>query len=445
MDPLLILFIALIIVGTPTAILSKKWGIKIGPIDHEDELDSVNYNQKNYRIERKEPIRSFESDADKFSTEQIWEYMEGLTSSSVPLPPVKPCGYVEKLILQLSNEKDIEITEDETKNNVRVIQLAISHNGMQDYVVISYMQFNPNVIYITTNPYFFAGDKNSFIAYSRQITNQYPMISIGCRDYEPEETGFLTQPGYTVRTCIPLLEYCIDFENLLTVCKVLPIYGYDLRDGYHQGNIQPYASERTGINLQLEKIIKIHLFNSAKDLYPAEVGLYGEEPFNNLSTENGAVISNPFLQYLNFANSPKSWILEDNGTETTHFRMEVEYSSNSMKRIGNSELITYTNYPSLYTVKITSLVNRHDVNLEDLFDYMSGLTSNEIAFDAQEYMLFDSIILTNENYKDFYLLKLSTTQCIPNEINAKVIAMQITNFFKRIGEPIEFFKPPQEE
>lgn len=395
-------------------------------------------------FKKKEPIRAFESNADKFNTEQIWEFMKNQTATCDFLPANKSCEYIEYLISRLRDENDIKICEDNTKNDVRVIQLAISRNEMLDYVAISYQLFNPNVVYITTNPYFFAGDRNSFILYSNRITIHhaqqislpFPMISIGCRNYGPEETGLVSQPGYTVRTCIPLLGNNQDYTNILTGVKALPIYGYDLRDGYHNEIEQPYASKTSRINIQLEKLFKIHEFNSIRDLYNAETGLYGGEPFNRLSTDKGAAVSNPYLQYLNFTYSSKRIILMDDGNESLHIHMEPNQFG-QLKQTGNTELITYSTFPTLYSVLSTYKLNKEEINLEKLWNYIEGINSHEISHNPHEYMLFNAYV----DLDDIVTLQLSMTQCIPNEIDAQVIAMQIVDYFHKIGESIEFFKP----
>lgn len=399
-------------------------------------------------FKKPEPIREFTSDADKFDTQQIWNYMNAISTPSEVLPKSKSCEYIKNLIDRLGSENDIKICRDETKNSVRVIQLAISRNGNWDYVAISYQQFNPNVVYITTNPYFFAGDRDSFVQYSNQITIHhgqqirlaFPLISIGCREYSAEETGNVPRPGYTLRTSIPLLGNNQDYPNILDAVKSLPIYGYDLRDGYHKDIVQPYASKKNNINIQLEKLIKIHEFKSVKNLYPAEIGLYCGAPFNKLSTEKGAVISNPFLQYLNFANSSRRFILNDDGVENWHFHLEPDNSDHTMKKVDNIELVTYTNFSTLYSIKSTYVLKKSEVDLDELLDHISSLNNHQVSNDPHEYMLFNAYV----DIDDDITICLSSTQCIPNEIDAEVIAMQIADFFIKIGQSIEFCRPKEE-
>lgn len=71
-----------------------------------------------------------------------------------------------------------------------------------------------------------------------------------------------------VRKMMRIWGYKKDFDNLVTAARCLSIYAYDLRDGYHSNNTQPYASRKTGYNIQLDKLINIHKLKSSKDLYP---------------------------------------------------------------------------------------------------------------------------------------------------------------------------------
>ena len=54
-----------------------------------------------------------------------------------------------------------------------------------------------------------------------------------------------------------------------------------------------------------------------------------------------------------------------------------------------------------------------------------------------EFMIFNAFVDIDKEID----LSISGTQCIPNEIDAEVIAMQIVDFFNKIGESIEFFMP----
>lgn len=231
-----------------------------------------------------ESIRPFSSDADQYCTQEIWEWMNRCAKDPDVIPSARSDEYTRSIIDRMSNESDIEIQSEVTENGVRVLELSIKRKGF-DYVSIAYQLFNPNVIYITTAPYGFAGDRLSFLAYCNRFQSHFPMISIGCKDFEKHlklpdgGIGTFIDSMYAVLTLVPLLGCSLDYENLLTAVRCLPIYGYDLRDGYHSNEPQPYASPKSQINIQLEKLVKIHEFKLIKDLYPASIALFGDLPF----------------------------------------------------------------------------------------------------------------------------------------------------------------------
>lgn len=401
----------------------------------------------NFFKKKHDPIRMFSSDADKFSTEQIWDLMEQFYKNAEELPPIKSDEYVKSMIERLNMEEDITIMEENSSDGVCVISFSIKRNNY-DYVSIAYQLFNPYIVYITTSPYGFAGDRDAFMMYCNKFQHPFPMISIGCRDFEkiiklPDGEGSITTPMYAVRTCIPLLGNGQDYTNLSTALRVLPIYGYDLRDGFHSDCAQPYASKKSGVNIQLEKLVNIHKFIGYKEeLYPANIALYGHAPFSKLSTDIPASLSNPYLQYLNFCSDPRQMFLKSDSNEIHHFRMELNDETYTMERTGDTQLICYTNYPCLYTIEVDIPVKINDeASYSHVLEYMGNFSFPTISGNPHEYGMFKATLLTYNNSKDTFILKCSLTQCTPNEVNASVLAMQIVDFFDKCNLPIKNFDP----
>lgn len=404
-----------------------------------------------FRKKNSGPIREFHSDADKFTTEDIWKWMEECYSSDGTIPPLRDDSYTKSLIDKMSEEGDIEILDDTQKNGVRTIMLGISRNGT-DYVSIAYQLFNPNVVYITTSPYGFAGGGKSFMLYSNSFQKEFPMISIGVLTHDRQikfpdgEIGIMKDEMYTVRTLIPLLGNEQDYTNLLTATRCLPIYGYDLRDGYHSNAAQPYASRKTGINIQLEKIVKIHEFKKTKGLYPGSVQLYGGAPFVEYTTDEPASISNPCLQYYNFCANGTNKFIGNSSNRIEYFRIAKDDASGSMKRSGITQLVCYNNYPTLYTIEANELITiAEEQKLDDLIEYMAKISASSINSNPQEYALYKATLEPHGDDNNVFLLTVSMTQSLPNQVDAKTIAFHIAAFFESIKLRIDEFNPSSED
>lgn len=369
-------------------------------------------------------IRPFYSDAGDFSIEQIGGWMDLSAEDTRFLPPARSDEYVRELIDRISNENGISIELDECKHDVRVVMLSIERNG-SDYVYLSYQMFNPNVVCVTTAPYPFAGDKLTFLEYSNRFQHLFPMIAIGCSNYEDS----LNSPMFSVRTCVPLLGYKKDFDNLVTATRSLPIYAYDLRDGYHSNNTQPYASRKTGYNIQLDKLINIYKLKSSKDLYPAFIALYGHASFTSVSIDVPASLSNPYLQHLNYRSGPDKMYGGSVSDEILFFHTEINRNTNCLERSDFTQLVCYTDYPGLYTLEDNQFVKFDDNKTYcDLLEIASSFGLPVIPDNAHELGLFKMSIIPYKTNDDTYLIKRAVTNCIPNEVNALALAKQIVDF-----------------
>lgn len=405
----------------------------------------------NFFKKKQEPIREFISDAGQFNVEQIWDWMKQSYDGSDAIPPRQDDSYVCSLIERMSEESDIEIQKDSCDNGVRVLQLAITRNG-KDYVSISYQLFNTNVVYITTGPYGFAGDGKSFMLYCNSFQKAFPMISIGVISDERQinlpdgNVGIIKDEMYIVRTLIPLLGNERDYVNLLTAVRCLPIYGYDLRDGYHSNIAQPYASRKSGINIQLEEIVKIHEFNKIKGLFPCTVQLNGRAPFVKYTTAEPAAISNPCLQYYNFCVNGTNKFIPNSSNRIEYFRMDLDEASGSMKRSGITQLVCYNNYPTLYTIEANELILiENEQKFNDLIEYLAQISASSISLNPREYALYKATLEPYGDKDNAYLLTVSMTQSLPNQVDAKTIAFHMAAFLKLINLPLDEFKPSTEE
>lgn len=393
------------------------------------------------------PIREFSSDADRFSTNEIWEWMEKCYSSDEIIPPLRDDSYVKSMIERMSEESDIEILNDSEGNGVRTIQLAITRNG-KDYVSVAYQQFNPYVVYITTSPFGFAGDGKSFMAYCNEFQKAFPMITIGIVNQEipiklPDgSAGSLKNEMYTVRTLIPLLGNKQDYENLLTATRCLPIYGYDLRDGYHEGNFQPYRTVKSGINVQLEKLVKIHSFPGVKDLCPCSEAFYGSSPNSEHTIDHPAFNSNPYFQYFNYCCIDA----HKNHSHTLNFmayvRTEKDKDTDTLKRASDHQLVCYPNFPSLFSLEVHQIIQIEDKEeLNGLFELIGNLSASHTDHNPDQYALYQAGLSPYSEDGKSHLLTLRMTQCLPNEVNSECLAYQIEKFLNYFGEKLDQFKP----
>lgn len=405
----------------------------------------------NFFRKKLSPIRAFSSDAGKFSVEQIWEFMKRNYEGSDATPQLQDDSYTCSLIDQMSEETDIEILDDSCENGVRCLQLAVDR-GDKDYISIAYQLFNPNVVYITTCPYGFAGDGKSFMLYCNSFQKAFPMISIGVLANERKiklpdgEVGIMKDEMYTVRTLIPLLGNEHDYTNLLTAIRCLPIYGYDLRDGYHSNVAQPYASRKTGINIQLEKIVNIHKFRKTKGLYPCTVQLNGGAPFVEYTTDEPASISNPVLLYYNYCMNGTNKFIPNSSDRIEYFRIDPDKVSGSMKRSGITQLVCYSNFPTLYTIEANELISIEDEQkLNGLIEYMAKISASSINLNPREYALYKATLQPHGDDDNVYLLTVSMTQALPNKVDANTIAFHMASFLELIKFPLDEFKPSNDD
>lgn len=388
-----------------------------------------------------EPIREFTSDANSFSLEEIKRWMQDVVNNPSIMPPVRSDEYIKELIIRLQTEPDISILDDITEGDFRTLNFTIARNGT-DYVSLSYLLSDPNVMYITTMPYPFAGDATSFMVYCNCFQHSFPMVSIGVKDiiHEIEIEGKLCEipePMYTVRTILPLLGNENDYDYLCTALRCLPIYGYDLRDGYHSNDYQPYKSKQ-GVNIQLEKLINIHRFKDVEGLYPAEISLYGHGPFMKISTEAPAYNSNPILQYLNMCYNPRVMFSSvSNGEDKIIFHNDKNNDEWDIKQDGIIKLYCYPAYPTLYTLVHfqTFDTDKADIDIDGLLKLTGEFNFAPPSSNVCDQLLYKCVLAGKVGTGNLYNLQRSVTCSIPNIVDAKNIAYQMAAFLSKIPFP----------
>lgn len=274
-------------------------------------------------------IPPFESNLEKFSKEKIADFIAISRNEPNIIPPVLPDDYVISLINQLSLKDDIQVLSQTEKDAVKIINLSINRIQDPDYVSISYAKYNPALVFITTAPYPFVGDAISFNKYCNVINLAYPFIQIGAIDEQVDVSNIVAKFGggdnqytmrqsvFAVRTVLPILGINADLYHLETCVRSLPIYGYDLKDGYHTNDTEPYPDSKTGISNQLFKICRIHNELGKKFTVPSMVAINGAMPmvygvFEDCVREKVDILNFDLIQQ-----TADSFILSNEGSSVT--------------------------------------------------------------------------------------------------------------------------------
>lgn len=359
---------------------------------------------------RKKPqILSFESDAESYSFEEIFNWMKKVEGDPSLFPPVQDDSYIAEIIYRLGNEKGIQILQEgvDKEKAIRNIAFAIDRNGSQDMVSIQYALYDPYVVYVTTGIFPFAGDSLTFNNYSQSIIREFPCLQIGADDtfYYNEFPGMgrAYQDAYAARTIVPLLGSNNDYKNVLEILKCMPIYGYDLRDGYHSNNIQPYANSE-GINIQLAKIINI----LTSKLMPNEISSVNAIWGNNENIGDSISCSNKYVKSMT-----PHWF--NNGND---YGGEVE--------ILDSHIIIScpSNYKNLWSVfSINKYKKGSDDQIQGLIHYLG-----KFNFPLNKSFLGILQAFPIDMDEDSITCIHSMTAVIPNRVNAKVFAWQLAKF-----------------
>ena len=358
-------------------------------------------------------IRDFHSDAGDFSMEEISKWMKEVQDNPDLIPPLLNDDYTSSLIERLGNESDITIVNDTTQDGIRSIALSIERNSA-DAVNIQYALYNPNVIYLTTGCYPFAGDSLNFNFYALHLISGFPFIQLGANDtYMYQEIpgfGKDYEDVYAVRTILPLLGGENDYKNLVETARCLPIYGYDLKDGFHSGNLQPYANNK-GINVQLAKLQNIFTSTKASNEIPAIAAFWGDV---NMPSLRPIKVSNEYVAKIN-----PVW---KNAEVFGGVESELDIAISCVKRFKN-----------IWSISTTTRYNKNSeedkinlINFLGEFNFpFNSLNENSLGL-YQAYPVYE-----DENSMEVYH---SMVGCIPNEVNAKVVAWQIARFLSIINK-----------
>lgn len=359
-----------------------------------------------YKKKKSDPVRDYTSDASSFSTKEISKWMREVENNPNIIPDLKDDTYIRSLLDRIKLENEVSVLGEQTIDGVREIAFAINRSAEgPDNVTLSYALYNPYVAFITTGIFPFAGDSANFENYSLQITGNYPFLQIGA-DYAYRELpniGKLRQDAYGVRTMIPLLENDSDYENLFSSLKCLPIYGYDLRDGFHSDDSEPYADAKYGINIQLLKVYKILSAPLSSDEISAEDALWGE---NSEDKMQSASYSNEYL---------------------ASFTQKAIGSNNNVARYNDDRFLFIScpkDYKNLWEI---SAIARMKVDSEEsTITLLEKLGKFCFPYNYNPMGLYQAQVLSLEN--GIALVEFKMINCIPNKIDAKVIAWQISQF-----------------
>lgn len=352
-------------------------------------------------------IRDFYSDAGNFSMEEISKWMKEVQDNPDLIPPLLNDEYTSSLIERLGNESDITIVQDSIDNGIRNIALSIERNG-QDAVSIQYALYNPHVVYFTTGWYPIAMDSLTFNKFASQLITLYPFLQLGAdgnfQSQELDRVGRIPLDVFAIRTLIPLLGGSQDYDNLVNIARCLPVYGYDLKDGFYTNRLHPYPN-RQGINTQLAKILKIIDGSKASNEVPTMDALWGN---TNVLSIIPLKISNKLVNSI----TPQ-WINKD------MFGGDYE---------GIYGITCNKNLKNLWTIFTTIRYEaKTDEEVNSVISFLSEFNFPFSTFNDKFPGLHQAIILDRD--ENFVYVSHSFVGCIPNEVHAKVIAWQIAKFF----------------
>lgn len=362
---------------------------------------------------KKNNIRSFKTNISDFSEAEIKEWMDDVRNNVQLLPPMQSDKYVSSLIDRILDNKGVTRLEDEIWGGVRRVILSIERGNAPDIVAIEYALYQPDVAYVTTAMYPFAGESYMYNHYCMFLESDFPFLQMGARPFARELSGIgmYQEDSFAIRTIVPLVGAEDDYKHLWGATKCLPIYGYDTRDGFPTMNMQPYAG-RTGLNIQLEKLMDIYKSRSVTGALSTGVLLFG--PTDAISTEVGE----PACAKLDILREATT-----NGDERFMGDNPVGIS-----------FITIDCYPTLWMAFSTKFYKLE--TQETIKDILTSL--GEFSFpsfkepDIPGIMFLKSWICVKED--DVVGVNYGMVGCCPNEMDIKVMAWQIARFQSLIAD-----------
>ncbi len=352
-------------------------------------------------------IRPFWTNISDFSEEEITEWMGKVRSNQELLPPSKSDEYVSSLINRLADVKGITIQRDDVRGGVRRILFGIDRGDSPDMAGIEYAQYQPDVVYVTTAMYPFAGMSYMYKQYCMNLESSFPFLQMGARTFTQEIPGIgeIEREAFALRTMVPLLGAEDDYKHLLNALKCLPIYGYDTRDGYPHMYLQPYSG-KTGLNIQLEKLVSIYKSKSVSSVIPTNDLIFGA------SKDKVSEFIMPAYETI----------------ETIKKSMTDEDENFMGDNPAGISFITSPLYPSLWialTMKIYTVSSDDDI--ENLLSYIG-----KFSYPSLEGSNFPGIIFLQSWFAgredDKIGVIYGTVGCCPNEMDIKVMSWQIARF-----------------
>ena len=362
---------------------------------------------------KKNNIRSFKTNISDFSEAEIKEWMDDVRNNAQLLPPMKSDKYVSSLIDRILDNKGVTRLEDEICGGVRRVILSIERGNAPDIVAIEYALYQPDVAYVTTAMYPFAGESYMYNQYCMFLESDFPFLQMGARPFARElpGIGMYQEDSFAIRTIVPLVGAEDDYKHLWGATKCLPIYGYDTRDGFPTMNMQPYAG-RTGLNIQLEKLMDIYKSRSVTGALSTEVLLFG--PTDAISTEVGE----PACAKLDILREAAT-----NGDERFMGDNPVGIS-----------FITIDSCPTLWMAFSTKFYKvETQETIKDILTFLGEFSFPSFKEpDIPGIMFLKSWISVKED--DVVGVNYGMVGCCPNEIDIKVMAWQIARFQSLIAD-----------
>lgn len=358
-----------------------------------------------FNIFRKtQPSRVFTSDADDFSTSQIDEWMKTIINNPNCYPDSQDDEYVSGLIMKLGKERFINIDSDSKDSTKRIIELSVKEDGGPDYSTLSYALFNPNVLYITTSPYAYAGSAWGFNEYCNSLMSWFPYIQIGAKDIHSQyKSGMVIDtPMFAIRIMVPLMGTSKDYEMLKNAIRSIGRWGYMLKDGFHtQSRVSPFyaLSDMQEQNVQ--------------DSVTAAEALFGKGPWTEETISAPACISNSVLKEGEKTNNDGAVVFHYTGNT-----LPYPFYISAFKGVK----YTWQQYYE-WPVEITEENEESFWNMVGKYNWPIEGTENRPLGLYRAYTY---------NNGEKQILKIALASCIPNELLAKVVAWQIAQFQNQI-------------
>lgn len=131
-------------------------------------------------------IRPFSTNVSEFSEDELNKWMEEVRNNPDLLPPSKPDNYISGLINRILDEKIINLLDDKVQNGVRRVIVSIERGESPDVEGIEYALYQPDVAYVTTGAFPFAGEAWMYNQYCMNLEESFPFLQMGAKTVPQE-------------------------------------------------------------------------------------------------------------------------------------------------------------------------------------------------------------------------------------------------------------------